>query len=196
MEKLIATANVYNYLAAFYCEPDAEVFWNADYQQLFYDNCSMINPELSSYANAINMSINETTHLELLQEYTKIFLGPFEIIAHPYASIYLEGYSLNGEVTQNILHFYNNCGLLFDENVKDLPDNIVVVFQFLHYLLDCEINGNDSFPDINWAEKRQEFFKLYVSSWVPKFTEKIINGTNNMFYKNLAILTNKFLEIN
>jgi TorA maturation chaperone TorD len=76
-----------------------------------------------------------------------------------------------------------------------LPDNIVIIFQFLHYLLDNEINGNDDFPEIDWAEKRKEFIKLYVNTWVPEFSQRIIDGTNNEFYQNLAKFTKRFLQI-
>lgn len=195
MEKLIAKANIFNYLSAFYCEPETEIFWDRDFQQLFTDNCSEFDQELFNYATEVINSLNKFSQLELMQDYSKLFLGPFEVIAHPYASIYLEGYTLNGEITQNILHFYNNCGLLFDEETKDLPDNIVVIFQFLHYLLESEINGNENFPDINWVQKREEFTDLYVNSWVPKFTKQIYEGTTNEFYKNLTKFTNKFLQI-
>lgn len=196
MEKLIAKANIFNYLAAFYCEPEQDILWNQDFQQLFKDNCFIIDQELYNGASETIESLNNFSQLELMQDYSKIFLGPFEVVAHPYASIYLEGYTLNGEVTQNILHFYNQCGLLFDEEAKDLPDNIVVIFQFLHYLLESEINGNENFHDINWSIKRKEFTDLYVKTWVPKFTEQIFEGTTNEFYKNLAKFTNKFLQIN
>jgi len=107
----------------------------------------------------------------------------------------LEGYTLNGEITQRILHFYNQCGLLFDEDVKDLPDNIVVMLQFLNYLFENEIQGNNDFLNIDWKSKRNEFVDLYIITWVPKFIEKIINGTQNEFYKNLALFTKKFFEV-
>ncbi len=195
VDNLITKANIFNFLVALYCEPDAEVLWNENFQKLFLDNVSEIDKEIYGYAFNIVKSLEQTTQIELLQEYSRIFLGPFEVIAHPYASVYLEGYTLNGEITQNILHFYNTCGLLYDEEVKELPDNIVIIFQFLHYLTQCEINGNEDFPDIDWSAKMKEFLEKYVDTWIPEFTENIINGTQNEFYRNLALLTRKFLQI-
>lgn len=195
MEKLINKANILKILTAYYCEPDPEIFWDKELHKILIDNANAIDQEIYELAANIVQSLNHTDHHELLQEYSRIFLGPFEVIAHPYASVYLDGYTLNGETTQKILHFYNHCGLLFDEDSKDLPDNIVVIFQFLHYLAECEINGNDEFPNINWNEKRKEFLELFLNKWLPEFTEKIYNGTNNEFYKNLANFTRKFLEI-
>lgn len=195
MDKLLEKANIINFLGAYYCEPDEEVFYNDEINKVFLENISKFDNELVEYANNIVEKVKKYSVTELLQEYTKIFLGPFDTIAHPYASVYLDGYILNGETTQKILHFYNHCGLLFEEDVKDLPDNIVVMLQFLHYLLICEMQGNEKFPEINWTEKRKEFINLYFKTWIPKFTDKIINGTQNEFYKNLALFTKKFFDI-
>jgi TorA maturation chaperone TorD len=188
-------SNITNFLAAYYCEPDDEIFYNEELNKVFFENCKIFDDELSKYAINTIDALKKYSNNELLQEYTRIFLGPFEAIAHPYASVYLEGYILNGEVTQKILHFYNNCGLLFEEDVKDLPDNIVVMLQFLHYLITCEMQGNENLPEIDWTEKRKEFIDLYLNTWIPKFTEQIITGTQNEFYKNLALFTKKFFEI-
>lgn len=195
MENLLQMSNITNFLAAYYCEPDDEIFYNEELNKVFFENCKIFDDELSIYAINTIDALKKYSNNELLQEYTRIFLGPFEAIAHPYASVYLEGYILNGEVTQKILHFYNNCGLLFEEDVKDLPDNIVVMLQFLHYLITCEMQGNESLPEIDWTEKRKEFIDLYLNTWIPKFTEQIISGTQNEFYKNLALFTKKFFEI-
>lgn len=195
MENLLQMSNITNFLAAYYCEPDDEIFYNEELNKVFFENCKIFDDELSKYAINTIDALKKYSNNELLQEYTRIFLGPFEAIAHPYASVYLEGYILNGEVTQKILHFYNNCGLLFEEDVKDLPDNIVVMLQFLHYLITCEMQGNENLPEIDWTEKRKEFIDLYLNTWIPKFTEQIITGTQNEFYKNLALFTKKFFEI-
>ncbi len=184
-----------NIMSGFYCEPDTEFLQNIEIHQLFLKNSLSIDNELYEYAKNIIESIEKYSYLEMLQDYTKIFLGPFEVVAHPYASVYLEGYTLNGEITQEILHFYNYCGLLFDEDVKDLPDNIVVMFQFLHYLLNSEINGNDNLPTVNWTEKRKEFIEKYLNTWIPEFADKIITGTENQFYQNLGLFTKKFFQI-
>ena len=195
MENLLQMSNITNFLAAYYCEPDDEIFYNEELNKVFFDNCKIFDDELYKYAKNTIDALKKYSNNELLQEYTRIFLGPFEAIAHPYASVYLEGYILNGEVTQKILHFYNYCGLLFEEDVKDLPDNIVVMLQFLHYLFTCEMQGNENFPEFDWTEKRKEFIDLYLNTWIPKFTEQIITGTQNEFYKNLALFTKKFFEI-
>jgi len=195
VENLLQMSNITNFLAAYYCEPDDEIFYNEELNKVFFDNCKIFDDELYKYAKNTIDALKKYSNNELLQEYTRIFLGPFEAIAHPYASVYLEGYILNGEVTQKILHFYNYCGLLFEEDVKDLPDNIVVMLQFLHYLFTCEMQGNENFPEFDWTEKRKEFIDLYLNTWIPKFTEQIITGTQNEFYKNLALFTKKFFEI-
>jgi len=195
VENLLQMSNITNFLAAYYCEPDDEIFYNEELNKVFFENCKIFDDELSKYAINTIDALKKYSNNELLQEYTRIFLGPFEAIAHPYASVYLEGYILNGEVTQKILHFYNNCGLLFEEDVKDLPDNIVVMLQFLHYLITCEMQGNENLPEKDWTEKRKEFIDLYLNTWIPKFTEQIITGTQNEFYKNLALFTKKFFEI-
>lgn len=195
MENIAAKANFLNLLAALYCEPDLELFQEREFLELLIKTSKDISENLYNYAVEIASYLKDASELELRQEYTRTFLGPFGVVAHPYASVYLDDYVLNGESTQKILNFYNECGLLFDESIRDLPDNIVVVLQFLHYLLHCEINGNEDYPNLNWEAKRKEFVELYVKSWVSQFTEKIKSVTNNKLYRNVAQITEKFFEI-
>ncbi len=195
MENITAKADLLKFLTAFYCEPDVDIFRNNEFLELFVKTSKDINEELHLYAVEILNYLKNASELELMQEYAKTFLGPFGVVAHPYASAYLDNYTLNGKSTQKILNFYNECGLLFDENVRDLPDNIVVILQFLHYLLHCENFGNEEYPNIDWGAKRKEFLDLYVKSWIPQFTEKVKSVTNNTLYRNLALMTEKFFEI-
>ncbi|MEJ5287121.1 MAG: Cytoplasmic chaperone TorD [Candidatus Kapaibacterium sp.] len=194
MEKIIAIGNVANILSAFYCQPEDGIFLDSNLHTLLVENAKSISPQLETLASQLINSISEYDNLTLLREYTRIFLGPFEIIAHPYASVYLDNYHLNGETTEKILHFYNECGLLFDEQVNDLPDNIVPVLQFLYYLVKSYVSGNQDFPNIDWIQKIGLFTDLYMKTWIPLMCEKILQGTENNFYKNLALFTKKFLE--
>jgi TorA maturation chaperone TorD len=94
---LINMANLSNMLTALYCEPHPEYFRDKTLHSLLLENTNNLDVELNDYATKMVNSLETIPHIELLKEYTRLFLGPFEIIAHPYASVYLDGYTLDGE---------------------------------------------------------------------------------------------------
>ncbi|MFN2356106.1 MAG: molecular chaperone, partial [Desulfopila sp.] len=81
----------------------------------------------------MEQAIHESRHQDLLVEYARLFVGPFELLAPPYGSVYLEtGRRLMGDSTIAVQHMYTNAGLTLD--VQEAPDHIALELEFMHYL--------------------------------------------------------------
>jgi len=180
---------VINILIALFCEPDKEIIHNQEVYDVLIVHSEKISQDLHELSLAIKDSAFQYSQEEILVDYSKLFLGPFTTIAPPYGSVYLDNNVLMGDSTQSVLNYYNECGLKFDEDLKDLPDNIVVELEFIYFLLFNRLNLYNE-NNLEGAEQvtiqLKYFTEKYFNSWVIQFCARIINGIENGFYVNLA----------
>lgn len=129
---------------------------------------------------------------ELAIEYARLFIGPKNPPAVPYASFYLsETRSLMADETIDVRKRYLEAGM----SVKDLysipDDHIGIELEFIYVLTGRII-------ELFEAEKREEasrlfeirgdFMRDHMSLWVPFFAGKIIEATGEDFYKGAAYM--------
>ncbi len=128
----------------------------------------------------------------LLVAYSALFIGPFETIAPPYASIYLDSGILMGETTLTVENCYASIGMEIDPEdfPGNLPDHISAELAFLHY---CLVRYNDT-GDESYYRLGYAFIDSHLMKWVPEFTRRIEDGSPHPFYKNLALFLKQFLE--
>lgn len=131
----------------------------------------IVNKDCVEKAEDLKNSIQLYSTQELLVEYTRLFLGPFETIAPPYSAIYFGSDSLMSEETLWVINFYNQLGLKFDEKLKDMPDHIAVETEFMYYMIFNEIkelqcDSRDKSHNL-WMNQSQ-FFNRHYKKWIPK----------------------------
>ena len=79
---------------------------------------------------------------ELLVEYARLLVGPNELPAPPYGSVYLEeGRKVMGESTARVMEFYKAEGLSMNEQFQNLPDHITAEMEFMYYLAYHEVEA-------------------------------------------------------
>jgi TorA maturation chaperone TorD len=120
---------------------------------------------------------------------SKLFVGPFELIAPPYGSVYLdENRQVMGNSTMVVIECYTDVGLNPSENNKEPPDHISTEMEFMYYLEFQYLKTGES----QFVEKQKKFFLTQMNTWVPKFASDIVQSKIHPFYSSLAILTNDF----
>lgn len=125
----------------------------------------------------------------LMIEYARLFVGPYQVIAPPYGSYYLEEGRLMGDSTIEVNKFYENAGLAINESFKDLPDHIIAELEFLLFLIHNEKNflAKEDFDNHQIIlQMRVAFFNNYVNKWLNKFSYRVIENTKSDFYKSVA----------
>lgn len=123
--------------------------------------------------------------VDLRVDHAKLFIGPFEMLAPPYASLYLEdGARVYGEVTCAIKECYRRAGLVQRPELKEPEDHIARLLEFLYYLNYKYIQTGDDAYDNEF----REFDAAYVSSWRARFFENIEKNAQTDFYRALARL--------
>ena len=132
----------------------------------------------------------------LRKDYSKLFIGPYKLLAPPYGSIYLEGQnSVMGESTVDALYQYKREGI--EVRLKEAPDHIAIELEFMFFLISKELEAirDSNLADADAYQKKQKaFLELHLGRWISRFAEKVEANAETEFYKNLANLTKSFVE--
>lgn len=160
------------------------------------DALTDLNPDAKKSAERMNNSISEYEAEQLIVEYSRLFVGPFKVLAPPYGSVYIDsGRILMGDSTLDIIHIYREAGLVFRERFKEVPDHITIELEFLHFITYKELaalhsNNND---DLKKYRKTQVLFmNNFFGKWIFPFCEHILSSTENSYYRNLAECLQQF----
>lgn len=183
-EDLTQTANAYKLLSLLYGPPTNGL----DEILTFLEKTLMkLKPDLISKVSEMKTLSNSELQLkDLSVDYAKLFVGPFDLLAPPYGSVYLDGQRrVMGESTMKVLEFYRNEGLHISEEFKQPPDHIITEFEFMYYLVAQYIETGDE----RWLIKKDEFFNKYLSPWINDFIFRVQENAKTTFYKYLAQLT-------
>jgi putative dimethyl sulfoxide reductase chaperone len=190
-----AGAAAFRMLAACYGEPTAEL------PALLRDTLEHLAPmgvEVASLANELTAIAQRSDHQELLKDYAKLFVGPFQLLAPPFGSVYLdEDGRLMGDSTMDAVRFYQLAGLDMAENFKMPPDHVVAELEFLYCLYKAEMQRMEDYPDQaeTFAGLRREFFRQHLGRWGRDFAAKVAANASTDFYRLLGQLTARILEL-
>ncbi|MCX8028138.1 MAG: molecular chaperone TorD family protein, partial [Thermodesulfovibrionales bacterium] len=185
-------ADIFKYLSASFYQPDKDLFQETDFFNNLKNSLSVVYPEALIYAENMERTFNLYTQEELLIDYASLFLGPFELKAPPYGSVYLEvERRLMGDTTLLVMEYYEQCGLTLDDEFKEAPDHITAELEFVYYLILREIEeirNNNSQEALSIIESQKRFITAYLASWVGEFCERIISNAQTGYYKALSEL--------
>lgn len=190
----LAKADVYRLLSVCFYEPEA-AFVEEDVFGRLERALSLLDVEQAAAARALGGYFLETSHENLRVDYTRLFLGPYNIRSKPYASVYLEGSNIvMGDTTMAALALYREGGFTIDEAFTEVPDHVIVELEFL-YLLNARLG--DALLDIADRDQlsalKRRFLHEHLGRWIVPFTEAMRTGTRTEFYRQLSALTRDFV---
>jgi TorA maturation chaperone TorD len=192
----LTLGDCYRLLAVFFYEPDITLWRKEKICTSFAELMKSISTEASQAAKQMEQALENMDEEQIMVDYAALFVGPFELLAPPYGSIYLETTKrLMGDSTMTVLKMYQEAGLSID--VKEAPDHIAIELEFMHYLYTKEAeavhNGNNAKVQ-SQASMRKVFLSACLSAWIPEFCRNIRAGTDNSFYRALADCLEIFIE--
>lgn len=191
-----ARSEMYQGLCALFCEPEDELFSEKHIFRSLRNAFELLQPGQVGLVDVLLEKCTKYSNRELLVDYTKIFLGPFEAIAYPYSSMYYGDKGLMTDVTSWVENFYRFAGLQFDFSIRDLPDHIVVELEFMYHLAfkEWEARSEERMDEAaKFADLQKEFVLRHLSVWGAKMSDAIIESEKNEFYSALAKLFKAFL---
>jgi len=192
-----ARGDCYRFLSACFCQPEKNVFQEEKLLQNLTKSLHNICPEAALFSASMEESILEYGNEELLVEYSRLFIGPFGVVAPPYGSVYLDGERrVMGDSTMKVIGMYRNQGLSGSADVRELPDHVAVELEFMSYLVFEEIKAmekSDLRAAVEAVEKQERFSGEFLRRWIPPFCERIKENSENGFYTALAQCASTFI---
>lgn len=183
-------------LAACFYQPQRDMFQEGLLHDLA-ESLKELCPGAADYAEEMIKLLQVYSDEELLVDYSKLFVGPAELLAAPYGSVYLEKERrLMGDSTMAVIDFYKSRGLVMDTDFKEVPDHIAVELEFMYYLVFKEIEAIEAkkMEEAVAALESQEIFMTgFLRPWADKFADKMTEGAETGFYKALAGCLSAFL---
>ncbi|MBI5049631.1 MAG: molecular chaperone TorD family protein [Nitrospirae bacterium] len=198
IQKETHRADCYRLLSACYCKPGKEFIEEKLVKNLLTALEPMCN-DAAPFARNMDDALSKYTNTEILVDYSALFIGPFQLLAPPYGSVYLEGERrVMGDTTIDAVKFYRQAGVEMDrDEQKDMPDHIAVELEFMYYLISKELEAyqnSDEKGALKYHNMQEDFLRRHLGVWVPKFAKDLRNGAQNPFYKNLADCTLVFIN--
>lgn len=163
------------------------------------DRMRKICTEAVPFVRAMKEQFGAIDDLDLLLiDYSRLFLGPYELLAPPYGSVYLEaGRRVMGDSTVDTQNRYREVGLDISKDFQEAPDHIVAELEFMYFLVFKEveaISSSDVEAAVDYIGKQESFLELHLVTWVTDFVNRIEENAQTEFYKNLGRCTRTYVN--
>jgi putative dimethyl sulfoxide reductase chaperone len=193
-----ALTDLARFIAACYYEPET-VFVEAGLFDSMSEAASHVDAELEALARRLGPAFEHQPLQELLVDYTRLFLGPVQALAQPYASVWLSGQNqLMQAPTLDVMALYDQAGFEVDGDFQELPDHVAVELEFLYLLLwrenEARATGDAAALDVIASTKR-DFLDQHLGRWLGPFVLAMHDGAQTEFYETLAQLTERFVRL-
>ena len=132
-------------------------------------------------------------------DYTRMFIGPGEVQAPPWESIYRDMERLHfSKETLKVRDAYRKYNLLHRRFGHDPDDHIGLELDFMHKL--CEMakektEGTDGKELLEILEDQKAFLEDHLLKWIPAWSKDVVKGAETDFYKGAAHLLNVYLRV-
>jgi len=151
----------------------------------------LVTPDLSGRLQETARPLADAWEHGLLHEealalaYARLFLGPFEILASPYASFYLQpDQQLMGPVSQSVAAVYAGAGLEPAPGPREAPDHVMLEWEFMYFVTHQHLVTGET----SWLERRRAFMSTHVKRWMPSLADAMTRAGAHDFYDGLATL--------
>lgn len=135
----------------------------------------------------------------LRNEYTRLYVGPLELQAPPWESIYVsKRKQLFDENTLNVRNFYRSQGFLPAEYPKVADDHIALECAFIAQLGDraCRAFFNDEAGVAKASlDASQLFLKEHLLLWLPNYVRDLDEIEGAEFYPIMARLALEYAKV-
>ena len=178
------------------------------HQHFELDLLLQVAEEMPQFREAVNLIISglpdfqnwdETKWKQIHSEHQRLFIGPDQLAAPPWASVYLgEEKIIFDEHTLKVRSFYRSWGLESVELKRIPDDHIGLELEFMSALVGKAIDFLDQgqLSEANKALMAQDqFLNEHVLTWVKDYCFLLSRASTHPLYQGLALFTPLFLEL-
>ncbi len=193
IDELIEELYAYNFLRQIFLkEPSKEFLSDISRIEITRDADDPVSEGLIMIVDEAKKNaarLDEWTE-ELGLEYARLFIGPFNPPAIPYASFYLsKSRSLMADETIDVRKRYLEAGMSVKELYSTPDDHIGIELEFIYYLTQKIIESLESGEREEASELfkiRTDFISQHMGLWVPFFADKVVEATHTDFFRGAA----------
>ena len=196
----IAREDLCRFIAACYYEPTAAFAEERMFESMLAA-AQQLDPALAATVQRLGEAFAAQDLQTLLIDYTRLFLGPVNPLAQPYASFWLTGEkTLMQDTTVALLDLYAEGGFDIDESFQDLPDHVAAELEFLYLLNHClhratSATAEEATDRAGISSLRQRFVANHLANWIGDFAQAVHAGAETAFYRELGSLTQAYLAL-
>lgn len=183
-------ANVYRVLADCFLPPEQ---LDRAALGLLDGELDRISPGLKSQAQALCRlfpSPGDPTWETLRVAHARLFVGPFDLLAPPYGSVYLDGERLlMGPSSLDVQRHYAAAGVDMPEAAGGPPDHVAVELEFMYFLAYQSAATHEA----RYLDASRTFLHEQLGRWFPAFSTRIQEYGSHEFYRQLGSLAADFV---
>ena len=143
--------------------------------------------------------LSEETYDRLHWDYTRMFIGPYELPAPPWESAYLnEERLLFQEETLAVRRAYLKYALIAKDYGHEADDHLGLELDFMYQLSSLalqKIKDEDYGGLVEILLDQQNFLDEHLLKWVPSFCQKTGASARTKFYQGMAKVLHGYLLI-
>ena len=128
--------------------------------------------------------------------HAKLFVGPFELAAPPYESVYVDAEDrVMTDATEAVQAEYRQAGV--DVAIDEPADHVAAELEFVSLLVATEVEALEAGDDEavrHYLDRQYEFLSDHLGRWVSEIADNMRNAAETEFYRVLADETQSFVE--
>ena len=142
---------------------------------------------------------NEPDYLEKLKdEYVRLFVGPLELAAPPWESIYTGEEGMLFQLsTLEVREFYRRFGLLPEGYPRVADDSLALELGFMAELAQRSVTAFEAGAEESLGVNLRgalDFLNAHLLVWVPQLLERMAASESDWLYPQLVLILNSFLK--
>lgn len=191
-----ARQNIYDLLRCFFLQEPAAEFLVAVKEENILKDLRGYHNDLDEgvelMASALSSPDLSGLAAILMEEYTRLFVGPLPIPL--YESVYRSPSGLvNQEETVAVRRKYQKAGLLVHPDSSFPEDHIGAELEFLFFLCQRAAQAESEAEQNSFFRLQQEFLRDHLSLWIAPLCDRLYSAARSSFYRGVAKMTKGFI---
>ncbi|MDS9472713.1 molecular chaperone [Sporosarcina pasteurii] len=158
--------------------------------------------DIKAYLKEHDVIHNDDDYENLHWDYTKMFIGPLELTAPPWESVYVrKDRLLFQENTVAVQRKYEEFGFVIRDQNLEAEDHVGFELNFMFHLNELCIETIEKAEPhaISYLsyliDQQEKFLENHLLAFIPAFSEKVIENADTQFFKGMAKLLDAYLKL-
>jgi putative dimethyl sulfoxide reductase chaperone len=205
---LYAREYAYDILRRFFIEEPKQDYLKVFTQQKMVEKFPFIEDskgieegarDVRDYYEKFDIAFNQSHFDDLHWDYTKMMIGPFDLLAPPWESIYVQKEPmLFQKCTMDVRKTYEHFGFQKADYNIEADDHIGLELDFLYHLNNLSLQSakEENVQEVSYLLAQQEkFINEHLFAFVPELSKKIIENADTSFYVGMAKILTHYLQM-